>query len=103
MLTLTVGDTGAGATATGTCNAVITGATLALNIKRPDGTVFTEAASIVDGAAGTWSAEFESGDLTVSGEYLVEVQVTYSGGDIQTFALDTAGKPVKFYVRDDYA
>ena len=103
MLTLTVGDYGTGATLTGTCNAVITGATLELHIRRPDGTTLTEPATIVDGVAGTWSAPLEDGDLTVAGDYLVEVQVTFSNGDPQTFALDTAGRPVFFRVRDEYA
>lgn len=103
MLTLTVGDTGTGATVTGTCNAVITGATLAAHVKRPDGTVFSRNATIVSGPAGTWSCALQTGDLTVTGDYYVELQVTYSGGAIQTFALDSAGRDVKFRVRDEYA
>lgn len=103
MLTLTVGDTGTGATVTGTCNAVITGAALVVHAKRPDGTTFSRNASIVDGPSGTWSAALQAGDLTVAGDYFLEVQVTYSGGAIQTFALDSAGRPVSFKVRAEYA
>lgn len=103
MLTLTVGDYGTGATLTGTCNAVITGATLELHIRRPDGTTLTEPASIVSGPAGTWSAPFEAGDLTVAGDYYVELQVTYSNGDQQTFKRDLAGKLVFFRVDAQYA
>lgn len=103
MLTLTVGDTGTGATLTGTCNATITGATLEVHVKRPDGTAFSRDAAIVSGPAGTWSCALQAGDLTVAGDYFTEVEVTYSGGAVQTFALDTSNRPVFFRVRDEYA
>ena len=99
--TLTVGDTAP--TLTGTVNNNITGATLALHVQRPDATVFTRTASIVNGAAGTWSAQLQSGDLTLAGAYLTELQVTYSDSTVQSFALDDRGGVTYFKVRNQMA
>lgn len=101
MSTLTVNDTAPGLT--GTVNAVITGATLAVNIKKPTGTILTKVGTIVDGPTGSWSTTWTGGDLSVAGYYTVEVQVTYSSGKIQTFALDARGNPTTFTVRDEIA
>lgn len=101
MTQFTVNDTAPALT--GTLNAVITGATLAVHIRKPDGTVLNKPASIVSGAAGTWSATWVTGDLDQTGTYYVEVQVTFSGGAIQTFANDTRSTPVSFTVRDEIA
>jgi hypothetical protein len=98
---LTVNDTAPALT--GLVNAVITGATLAAHIVRPDGTVINRSASIVDGPSGSWSLTLQAGDLTLAGLYLVEIQVTFSSGKIQTFADDSAGRQVCFPVRAEYA
>lgn len=92
MATFTTGDVGI--TLTGTCSSKsgstltptnITGATLALHITKPSGTVLTKTGVIVSGAAGTWSYTWAAGELDEGGAWTVEVQVTYSGGAIQTF------------------
>lgn len=100
-LLLTVNDTAP--VLTGTVNAVITGATLAIHVKKPDGTLINRAGTIVSGVAGTWSLALQAGDLNQSGVYLVEVQVTYSGGSIQTFAHNTRSAPESFTVRNELA
>ena len=51
--------------------------------------------TIVDGAAGTW----QTGEL-VAGTWAVELQVTYSGGKVQTFPAD---RPAYFSVRAQLA
>ena len=48
-------------------------------------------------AAGAWSYSWAAGDLDMRGRWLVEAQVTYSSGDIQTFG------PTLFHVRDEIA
>lgn len=101
MSVLTVNDTAPALT--GTVNAVITGATLAIHIQRPSGAQLNKVGTIVSGPDGTWSCAWTAGDLSVAGAYLVEVQVTYAGGTIQTFALDSAGRPASFTVRDELA
>lgn len=94
-MALTKGDTSPDLT--GTCStelngvvtvANITGATLALHIKKPSGTVLTKVGTIVSGVAGTWSYTWVAGDLDEAGVYEVENQVTYSNGRIQTFGPD---------------
>jgi hypothetical protein len=103
-MSLTVADTRPDLT--GTCSntdpitnvttaANITGSTLALHIRRGDGTSLTKVGSIVSGPAGTWSYRWIAGDLTVAGAYRVEVQVTFSDGGIQTFG------PATIYVKDE--
>lgn len=100
-LYLTAGDTAP--TLTGTVNADITGASLAIHILRPDATVINRAGTIVNGPAGTWSLALIAGDLTVLGIYYVEVQVTFSGGAIQTFRADSTGARSSFAVVDQIA
>ena len=89
---------------TGTCTsgatpANLTGATLELHLTRPDKTVITRAGVIVDGAAGTWRYTWQTGEL-VAGTWAVELQVTYSGGQVQTFPAD---RPAYFSVRAQLA
>ena len=100
LATFFTGDTSPDLTGTCTSNgvaAVITGATLALHLKKPDGTIVTKAGTIVSGPAGTWSYSWAPGDLDQTGTWWVEVQVTYSGGKIQTFG------PSSFAVVEQFA
>ena len=101
MTTLTVGDTAP--TITGTASANLTGATLELHIKRPDKTVVTKAAAIVDGAAGTWSATLGAGDLNQAGTYYTELQVTFSNGKVQSFKRGSDNALASFWVDPEYA
>lgn len=94
MLELTTGDTAP--VLSGVCSnkdpvtkvvtpADLTGAAVAVHIKRADGTVLTKAATIVDADSGIWSTDWASDDLNASGTYKVEAQVTYGNAKIQTF------------------
>lgn len=100
VLELTVGDTAP--TLTFTVNADITGATLEIHVRRPDGTTFTRPAGVVDGPAGRGSSTLTTGNLNQAGRYYLEVQVTFSGGAIQTFR-KKAGRDVSFLVGDQIA
>jgi len=73
----------------------LTGAALELHLTQPDRTVITRNATIADATAGTWRYTWQTGEL-VAGMWSVELQVTYSGGQIQTFP---ALAPVSFAVR----
>lgn len=100
MATFTVGDTSPNLSGTLTSAGAavnITGATLVGHVKRPDGTVFNLTVTIVDPLLGTWTAAWGGSDLTVQGSHKVEIQVTYSGGKIQTFG------PQNFYVQPQIA
>jgi len=95
----TVGDTAPALT--GTVSANLTSTTIEVHIRRPDGTTISRAGTITAvGPPGGWSLTLQSGDLSVAGLYTVEVQVTFSGGAIQTFAYDDAGSSNTFTVRD---
>lgn len=100
MLVHTVNDT---PTLTGSVGTSIVGATLEVHVKRPDSTIVTRAASAVDSAAGTWTSTLQAGDLDQVGYHYLEVEVTFSSGAVQTFALDNQGQDVRFRVRDEYA
>lgn len=99
----TVGDTSP--SLTGTINADGTGAAAVANIARPDGTVFTRTVvlSAPSPSSTTWTAALAAGNLSIAGTYRVEVQVTFSGGGIQTFAFDADGQYNSFDVRDQIA
>ena len=100
MATFYTGDTSPDLTGTCTSNGVaanITGATLALHLKKPDNTVVTKAGVIVSGSAGTLSYSWLTNDLDQAGAWSVEVQVTYSNGKIQTFG------PSAFAVVEQFA
>lgn len=104
QLELTVGDT---PTLAGTINAVSIAATAEVHLRRRDRTTVTrEPTSIDDNGDGTssWTLDLIAGDLSVSGLYQVEVQLTYSDGRTQTFANDPiTGAQVEFRVRDQIA
>lgn len=88
MATFTTGDQAPDLTGTCLSNGVgapITGATLALHLKKPSGTIVTKVGTIVSGPAGTWSYSWQPGDLDEAGTWWVEPQVTYSNGKPQTF------------------
>lgn len=90
---------------TGTCTssttpANLTGAAIELHLQPPNGAaVLTRTATIVDGTAGTWRYTWQTGELVV-GTWAVELQVTYSGGGVQTFPAD---RPAYFSVRAQLA
>ena len=63
----------------------ITGATLQLKLKKPSGAVVVKTGTIVNGAAGTWSYSWASGDIDEDGTWWVQPRVTYSNGKPQTF------------------
>lgn len=95
----TVGDTAPALT--GTVSAGLAGATVEVHVQRPDGTVFSRAGTVTaTPAPGAWSLQLIVGDLTLAGVYRVEVQATFSGGAIQTFAFDDNGSSNTFTVRD---
>lgn len=100
---LTVGDTVPGLT--GRVDANLTGATLEAHVRRPDQTVLTKALTVVTAAEGTWRLpSWAEGDLNAAGDYELEVEVTFAGGEQQTFWADpTSGAAVVFYVRDQFA
>ncbi len=63
-----------------------------------DGTVSYDAPYDVDGAGGRVAFDFAPGNLDLpAGAYEGELEVTFSGGAIQTVY-----KPVKFTLRDDF-
>lgn len=100
MATFTVGDTAPDLTGTLTSNGTpvnITGAALAVHVRKPDATTVTLTGVIVDALTGRWSAAWGASDLSKSGTHHVEVQVTYSSGKIQTFG------PVAFFVNSQLA
>jgi hypothetical protein len=97
----TVGDTFPNLT--GTVSADLTGATLSVHVARPDGTVFSHAATAVSPTAGTWTMAFSAGDISLEGVYRVEVEVTFSNGKVQTFTYDTDGRVGTFYARAQFA
>lgn len=89
MLTLTTGDTAPDMT--GTVNADLTGATVEAHIAPPKGgAVITKPVTVTDAATGAWSFTWAAGDLAAVGTYYIEVQVTFSNGEIQTFAVSGA-------------
>lgn len=100
-LTLTSGDTAPQLTmlcASDGVPADLTGATVAVHVRRPDGGVINRAGVLsVTPTDGTVSLAWTTGDLTGVGAYLVEAQVTYSTGEVQTFGMPG------FYVREQIA
>lgn len=97
-LVLTIGDT---LPLTGSIGTNAVGATGELHIKRPDGTVDSLPVSWTDADTGAWSADLVVG--TQEGYHYLEVEVTFSSGDVQTFALDARNRETYFLVRDEYA
>lgn len=84
-------------------NAVLTGASAVVLIKRPDQTVVTRTATLTDAAAGELSITWQAGDLAQAGTYYAQVKVTYSNGKPQTFVIDDKGQSLTFQVVAVYA
>ena len=95
MSTFTVGDTAPALT--GTVNADLTGASVEVHLRKPDGTTLTKAATITDAATGAWSTPWAADDLDTAGVWEAEAQVTYSDSTVQTFG------PVRFVVQPQIA
>lgn len=106
MLELTTGDTAP--VLSGVCSnrdpasgvttvADLTGATVAVHVRRSDGAVLTKAATLVDAAEGSWTTSWATDDLSTDGTYKAEAEVTFSNGKIQTFG------PVRFKVKQQIA
>lgn len=72
----------------------LTGATVELHVQQPDRVVLTIPAT--GNADGSWSAPWPA-PIAQSGAHDVEVQVTFSGGGIQTFG------PSRFHVQRQIA
>ena len=101
MAVLTVGDT---TSLTGSVNADLTGATgVEVHLKRPDASVIEREADVVDAVEGDWTFDLIVGDLDQAGTYRIEVKVTFSNGEQQTFGTDRSGKEITFKVRNFYA
>ena len=99
-MALTVGDTAPALT--GTCTSAgapvnLTGADVALHIRKPDATVLSVGATLTDAAGGAWSYSWAPADLDAAGTWKVEAQVTFSSGAVQTFGPET------FYVNTQIA
>lgn len=100
-----VGDTSPALTGTASTKAAsgvatpanLTGATVVLHIHKPRRTLLTKSATIVDATAGKWTSQWLAGELSVAGQWVVEAQVTFSNGSVQTFG------PATFYVADQIA
>lgn len=75
--------------------------TVAVHIRRPDGTTISRVPSLANQTTspGAWSLPWETGDLPSRGTYNVEVQATWPGGRPQTFT----GPLASFQVRDQIA
>jgi hypothetical protein len=71
----------------GTIALDLTGATARLLMKKPDGASFNQALTIENQAAATgWvNRPWQTGELSLTGTYWYEVEVTWPGGTKQTF------------------
>lgn len=63
----------------------LSGATVELHIDCGSTVVLVKPAVVTAAAEGEWSYDWAPNDLTIAGIYIVEAQVTYSDGSIQTF------------------
>jgi hypothetical protein len=66
----------------------LTNATVKFQMRRSDDKYYrvNAACSVVDAAAGKVSYTWAAGDLKVPGDYIVQFEVTFTGGRIQTTA-----------------
>lgn len=62
-----------------------TGATYKMHLVGDSTTVVSGTADIIDAGAGELSYEFDPADTQISGAYLAQITVTFSGGKTQTF------------------
>ena len=63
----------------------LSGAVVVLHIDRDGAPLLTKTPIVTDAMLGKWSYDWAVGDLIVDGMYRVEAEVTYAGGQIQTF------------------
>lgn len=65
----------------------VTGATVKFYMRELESDVLTVdgSGSVVDGQAGTIGYAWAPGDTSSPGVYLAEFEVTYPGGDVETF------------------
>lgn len=63
----------------------LSGAIVELHIDYGAGVPLVKLANVVSAPAGEWSYDWGPNDLTVAGVYVVEAQVTYGDGRVQTF------------------
>jgi len=77
----------------------LTGATVKIHMKSLDGTLKINSVMTVTSAiGGTVQYDWQTGDTDTVGTYLVEFQVTYSDGSIETFP--NSGNSVVSVVRE---
>lgn len=69
----------------------LTGATVRIQMRKADDRRFTvnAVATLVTPDEGRVSYDWSTNDLATPGDYLVQWEITYSGGRIQTTAADT--------------
>src|SRR5690349_11279944 len=89
--TFTEGDTAPALV--GDVSSGLVAATVALHPRKPDGTTVTKAAVVTNDTEGIWTYEWGPTDLDQPGKWYVEAEVTYDGGDVETFG------PNSFIVR----
>lgn len=72
---------------TGSVNADLTGASARVHIRRPDGSVIDQPATVgtTSPTSSSWSYAWQDGDLSMPGWHEVEVEAKYSSGVPQTF------------------
>lgn len=100
MLRITTGDSG---TIEGAVAANLTGATAVVHIKNGTDTL-TKTATIGDPTAGEWAFDYDDTDFTRNGVAYLEVEVTFSNGQVQTFAYEANGRDrLAVAVRSQYA
>jgi len=77
----------------------LTGATVKLHMKSIDGILkINSAMTITSAIGGTVQYDWQTGDTDTVGTYLVEFQVTYSDGAIETFP--NSGNSIVSVVRE---
>ena len=55
-----------------------------VHVQRPDGTLISRAPTVAVGTTGAWSLPWQTTEL-IEGVYSVELEVTWSAGQVQTF------------------